>query len=175
MDLGHTWPRCRSGHQNRECRRWSGRYECPPRRVLVSLVNWHSSHALQLNKDAGHAPTVMGLILTPSSIWAELGSSLSLCVRTLLSQRVLTKVVLPAEPKALDKHGRARIYRSSGGKVVGAGWGIRHTCARSTAHHKAELDALLDVLLSSDHFLRRGRIRRLADTRKSMERRGCVG
>lgn len=40
-------------------------------------------------------PTVMGLILTPSSTWAPLGSSESLWPITDFPQRVLTKVVLP--------------------------------------------------------------------------------
>lgn len=42
-------------------------------------------------------PTVMGLILTPSSTWAELASSDSLWLMTGFPQRVLTKVVLPVE------------------------------------------------------------------------------
>lgn len=37
----------------------------------------------------------MGWILTPSSAWATVGSSDSLCSRTFLPHRVLTKVVLP--------------------------------------------------------------------------------
>lgn len=40
-------------------------------------------------------PTVIGLILTPSSTWAALGSSDSLCPSTVFPQRVLTKVVRP--------------------------------------------------------------------------------
>jgi hypothetical protein len=43
-----------------------------------------------------YVPTVMGWILTPSSKCAVVGSSESLCGRTFLPQRVLTKVVRPA-------------------------------------------------------------------------------
>ena len=42
-------------------------------------------------------PTVMGLILTPSSTWAALASSDSLWLMTGCPQRVLTKVVLPVQ------------------------------------------------------------------------------
>ena len=45
----------------------------------------------------GIVPTVMGLILTPSSTCAMVGSSESLCWRTFLPQRVLTNVVRPAD------------------------------------------------------------------------------
>lgn len=41
------------------------------------------------------APTVMGLIRTPSSTWAFSASSASLLCRTCLPQSVLTKVVRP--------------------------------------------------------------------------------
>ena len=40
-------------------------------------------------------PTVTGEILTPSSTCAVLGSSVSMCSRTCLPQRVLTNVVRP--------------------------------------------------------------------------------
>ena len=46
---------------------------------------------------AKHIPTVMGLILTPSSVCAMLGSSDSLWDSTDLPQRVLTKVVRPGK------------------------------------------------------------------------------
>lgn len=42
-----------------------------------------------------HVPTVIGFILTPSSMCALAGSSESLLGRTFFPQRVLTKVVRP--------------------------------------------------------------------------------
>ena len=67
--------------------------------LLVQLKLWirvlafvHPGGGLYLD-----LPTVMGLILTPSSTWAAPASSESLWSRTSLPQRVLTKVVLPAE------------------------------------------------------------------------------
>jgi hypothetical protein len=45
---------------------------------------------------ANCVPTVIGLILTPSSRCAVVGSSESLCSSTFWPQRVLTNVVLPA-------------------------------------------------------------------------------
>lgn len=53
-------------------------------------------HLLVYNMDCvSSVPTVMGLILTPSSTEAPLGSSESLWLITDFPQRVLTKVVLP--------------------------------------------------------------------------------
>ena len=58
-----------------------------------------SSSSTTISRGLDHAaadlPTVMGLILTPSSTWAVVGSSESLCCRTRLPQSVLTKVVRP--------------------------------------------------------------------------------
>lgn len=45
--------------------------------------------------DKTYIPTVIGLILTPSSIWALAGSSESLLCSTRLPHNVLTKVVRP--------------------------------------------------------------------------------
>jgi hypothetical protein len=83
-----------------------------------------------------HVPTVMGSILTPSSMCAEFGSSASLCSRTLLPQSVFTKVVRPRGAMSAD---------GAQGVVAAA----ERTCARGTAHHQAELDSLLDILLSA--------------------------
>ena len=54
------------------------------------------------------APTVMGLIRTPSSTWAFSASSASLLCRTCLPQSVLTKVVRPG--------GSVRAYRAQLGE-----------------------------------------------------------
>lgn len=53
------------------------------------------SNCAAANYGGRDIPTVMGLILTPSSRCAEDGSSDSLCVRTCWPQRVFTKVVRP--------------------------------------------------------------------------------
>lgn len=67
--------------------------------LLVKLKLW--IRASVFVRPAGELfldlPTVTGLILTPSSTWAAPASSESLWSRTLLPQRVLTKVVLPAK------------------------------------------------------------------------------
>ena len=85
-----------------------------------------------------NSPTVMGLIFTPSSTCAIVGSSDSLCERTLRPQRVLTNVVRP---------GRHR----SATNVDGQGC---ITSARSATDHQAELNTLLHILLPADLDLR---------------------
>ena len=92
------------------------------------------SHLDGLGK-AGCAPTVIGLILTPSSMWAFVASSASFPERTFLPHRVFTNVVRP------EITGQ---WRWSVLDVV------RRTCARGTTNHQAELDTLLHILLSAD-------------------------
>lgn len=100
-------------------------------------------------------PTVMGLILTPSSTWAALGSSDSLCPRTVFPQRVLTKVVRPVHivEKSLDSAFRW----TSGSELERNNSRVRCwdklTSARCSTDHQAELDTLLHVLLAANHLL----------------------
>ena len=92
-----TWPRCRSGRRTQVCQQLSVRYECLPRRALI-LIEMHqqlSKRQLLLIASFNNLPTVIGLIFTPSSICAVVGSSESLCWRTFLPQRVFTNVVRP--------------------------------------------------------------------------------
>lgn len=85
----------------------------------------------------------MGLILTPSSRWAFCASSASFPDKTFLPQSVLTKVVRPNFVNECEKVALAVVQR---------------TCARSTTNHQAELDPLLDILLSADLYLRGGHV-----------------
>lgn len=140
------------------CPRWSGRYGCPPRQARV-LYDQSDTNFIDMEVFACvFVPTVMGLILTPSSTWAELGSSDSLWPRTLFPQRVLTKVVLPVKEKI---KGIQSAYQLLAGKESTLGsrrdvkprGEIKHTSARCSADHQAELDTLLHVLLAADHLL----------------------
>jgi hypothetical protein len=78
----------------------------------------------------------MGLILTPSSMWAFVASSASFPARTFFPHRVLTNVVRPEITSQLLWHASFDV--------------VRHTCAGGTTNHQAELDTLLDILLSAD-------------------------
>jgi len=80
-------------------------------------------------------PTVMGLIFTPSSTCAIVGSSDSLCERTLRPQRVLTNVVRPARKHVSDEDIESE-------RCI--------TSPRSATDHQAELNTLLHILLPAD-------------------------
>lgn len=96
--------------------------------LLVQLKLWN--RALAAARPAGgllvDLPTVMGLILTPSSTWAAPASSESLWFRTPLPQSVLTKVVRPAKEDMCQQRNSAGSNRacwarsSGGGHEVGA-------------------------------------------------------
>ena len=85
-----------------------------------------------------NAPTVIGLILTPSSRCAFVASSASLPWSTFLPQRVFTNVVRPY----WTSHQLLLLPRRS---CKG-----EYTSSRSTTDHKAELDTLLDILLPTN-------------------------
>lgn len=89
-----------------------------------------------MSPNSNRAPTVIGLILTPSSRCAFVASSASFAWRTFFPQRVLTKVVRPEENKSMVEKLRASIHP--------------HTSTRSATDHQAKLDTLLDILLSAD-------------------------
>lgn len=65
---------------------------CP---IVSRFIRGSDGSVHQQWGEGGNAPTVMGLILTPSSTWAVVGSSTSLCPSTCWPQSVLTKVVRP--------------------------------------------------------------------------------
>lgn len=82
-----------------------------------------------------YVPTVIGLILTPSSRCALTASSESLLCKTRFPHRVLTKVV---RPRVFDKFCGLCMLRT-----------VEHTSSRCSANHQTELYAFLDVLLSA--------------------------
>lgn len=162
-----TLPRCQSGRRSLECRQSSRICACPPRPIQV-LCEWISVSPMRrcvsskLILVAVCVPTVTGLILTPSSTWAEFASSDSLCVRTALLQSVLTKVVRPicverqvsvADCIFKSYHGPAPCAVGAGRQLDAITRRLRHTSTRGTTDHEAELNALLDILLAADHLL----------------------
>jgi hypothetical protein len=77
-------------------------------------------------------------------------SSASLCSRTDLPQSVLTKVVRPTEANCESGISYLKLWV---GELLRDWAGQRRTSARGTTHHQAELNALLDILLSADNLL----------------------
>jgi hypothetical protein len=86
-------PRYQSGLQNLAYLRWSGRCEflLHPIPTLQDI----SMCIVSCIVEFGCAPTVMGLIRTPSSIWAFVASSASFPWRTFFPHKVFTNVVRP--------------------------------------------------------------------------------